>query len=319
MANAVTHNVWHEGERAMQESIGVQAQLADLGPRVLRSFMPDQHRAFFAQLPFLVVGSVDEAGAPWASMVTGEPGFIHSPDPQQLVINAMPMPGDPLRASLHQGERLGLLGIELPTRRRNRMNGAIAGVTTHGFSVSVEQSFGNCPKYIQSRDYGGHHPAQPIVVEPVSAMDAEMRQVIARSDTFFVASYSPDGDGQPAGVDVSHRGGLPGFIKIDDEGVLTIPDFSGNRFFNTLGNLLINPRAGLLFIDFATGDLLQLTGDTEIIFEGADLRDYPGAERLWRFAPRQGRWLRHAFPLETQFHDLSPASIAAGLWSDAAR
>jgi hypothetical protein len=265
------------------------------------------------------VGSVDESGAPWASMVTGTPGFVSSPDPQQLVIKAMPMSGDPLDASLRQGTQLGLLGIELPTRRRNRMNGAIASVTGHGFSVAVEQSFGNCPKYIQSRDHIALRPPQAIASEPVSTMNAEMRALITSNDTFFVASSRPETDGQSASVDVSHRGGLPGFIRIDDEAVLTIPDFPGNRFFNTLGNLLVNPRAGLLFIDFASGDLLQLTGDTELVFDVMRLQDYPGAERLWRFKPRYGRWLRRAFPLKTEFDDFSPASIDAGLWNDVAR
>src|SRR3546814_14766932 len=68
------------------------------------------------------------------------------------------------------------------------------------------------------------------------------------------------------GADVSHRGGRPGFVRVtEDDGrsVLTIPDFSGNQFFNTLGNIAINPRAGLLFVDFATGDLLTLTGRSE--------------------------------------------------------
>ena len=85
---------------------------------------------------------------------------------------------------------------------------------------------------------------------------------------------------------------MPGFVAIESDGALLVPDFSGNRFFNTLGNLIANPKAGLLFPDFETGDLLQIAGATEIIFEGPLLERFPGAERLWRLRPAGGRWLR---------------------------
>ena len=65
--------------------------------------------------------------------------------------------------------------------------------------------------------------------------------------------------GAAYGADISHRGGRPGFVRVDGD-VLTIPDFRGNRYFNTLGNLIAEPRASLLFVDFETGDLLQLQG-----------------------------------------------------------
>ena len=49
--------------------------------------------------------------------------------------------------------------------------------------------------------------------------------------------------------------------------MLTIPDFAGNLYFNTLGNILLNPRCGLVFIDFENGDVLQIAGDGEVIFK----------------------------------------------------
>lgn len=314
-------SVWHPGEQALQKSTGLSDQMIADRARVIRNFMPDQHRTFFAQLPLLVVGSVDASGAPWASLLAGEPGFVTSPDPTHLRVAARAMMGDPLAASLQIGTRLGLLGIELPTRRRNRMNGRIVERNDGGFTVAVDQSFGNCPKYIQARDYAEEVAPREIVVEPLSALDAEARRLIAGSDTFFVASYVADDYGRPAGVDISHRGGPTGFIRIEPDGTLTIPDFPGNRFFNTLGNLLVNPRAGLLFIDFARGDLLQVTGSTEVLRDDA-LRDtalavdYPGAERFWRFKPGHGRWLRHALPMQLAFVDFSPASRAVGTWRE---
>ena len=142
---------FHAGERAVQARAGVDARMAELGPRVIRDFMPDQHRTFFEQLPFLITGTVDDHGQPWASVLAQPPGFIRSPDPKHLVVRAQPLPGDPMKDTLADGAPIGLLGIEPHTRRRNRMNGVLREVDASGFTVELSQSFGNCPKYIQAR------------------------------------------------------------------------------------------------------------------------------------------------------------------------
>ena len=299
---------WHEGERAIQARLGMLERMDRIGRRNIRGVMPDQHRAFFAQLPFLIVGSVDRQGWPWASVLAAPPGFARSPDERTLHIAAQPVAGDPLAESLLPGAPLGILGIELPTRRRNRMNGHISTVDATGVSVAVEQSFGNCPQYIQRREYvWAAPPAHPASAEPFTALDASARALIETADTAFVASASRADDPTSArGIDVSHRGGRPGFIGVAADGTLVIPDYAGNRFFNTLGNLLVNPRAGLLFLDFAHGDLLQITGGTEIVWDGPEVQAVKGAERLWRFTPSHGRWLRGALPLRFEFGDFSP-------------
>lgn len=148
----MTAPTFHEGERAVQARVGVQERLAELGPRVIRDFMPDQHRAFFEQLPFVIAGTVDARGQPWASVLVQPPGFMRSPQPRQLDVRARPLPGDPLAAHLAEGAAIGLLGLEPHTRRRNRMNGVVRRLGASGFSVDVRQSFGNCPNYIQARE-----------------------------------------------------------------------------------------------------------------------------------------------------------------------
>ncbi len=115
------------------------------------------------------------------------------------------------------------------------------------------------------------------------------------------------------GVDVSHRGGLPGFIHFDGD-TLIIPDFRGNRYLNTLGNLLGEPRAGLLFIDFTTGDLLQLQGLTEIDWSDAAARHVEGAERSWRFRPTHAWYRSRAIPLRWNFVNYAPTTQRAGTW-----
>lgn len=276
---------FHLGEQAVQERFGLRERLAQTGRRIVRDFMPDEHRELFEDLPFVVVGSADSAGQVWASLLIGEPGFVRSPNATSLLIAAQPLAQDPLQQSLRQGTPLGLLGIELPTRRRNRANGHVARAAGSSFELTVEQSFGNCNKYIQAR--GGSFTAPPPGMQPTlegPLLSAAAERILARSDTSFLATSSEHPErGGSEGIDVSHRGGRPGFIRAephDGATLLTLPDFSGNFLFNSFGNLEQNPHAGLLVLDFDSGDVLSLTGSARVIWEGPEVGAFAGAERL---------------------------------------
>ena len=305
--------IWHAGEREAQTRAGSARHMAKVGPQVIRDFMPDQHRAFFAQLPFIVIGALDAKGWPIVSMLSGLPGFAASPYPRRLEISAAPVAGDPIADALRLGAPVGVLGIELPTRRRNRMNGFILAKDENGFAVEVEESFGNCPQYIQRRDYTAFENAKT-TVETFEGLPAEAAALIRRADTMFVATAGPTDDGDYR-VDVSHRGGRPGFLGIDAAGAIVVPDFRGNGFFQTIGNLTAYPKAGLLIPDFASGDLLQIAGDAEVVWDGPEVEAFPGAQRLWKVKPRAGRWLRGTFPLRFGEAELSPRSRAVGVYA----
>jgi ferredoxin-NADP reductase/predicted pyridoxine 5'-phosphate oxidase superfamily flavin-nucleotide-binding protein len=324
MSTQTLASPWHEGELAIQQRAGVIDRMAEIGRRNIRSYMPEQHRQFFAQLPFVVMGTVDDSGDAWATLRAGRPGFIHSPDPHGLQIRVSRDAADPAGQGLGEGKALGLLGIDLKTRRRNRMNGSISHMDAERMDIAVGQSFGNCPQYIHQRAF--EFIREPDVLgqaAPVttSTLDARARQIISSAATFFVASYSEDdADGTGRQVDVSHRGGKPGFVRLDADGGLTIPDFAGNLFFNTLGNILVNGKAGLVFADFATGALLQLSGDAEVILDSPEIAAFQGAERLWRFMPRRVVYRADALPL--RWIDLrdgaSPNALMTGNWDEAA-
>ncbi|BDA74049.1 FMN-binding pyridoxamine 5'-phosphate oxidase-like protein [Calothrix sp. PCC 7716] len=240
---------FHAGERAIQARLGTQEQMDKLGRQVIREFLPEQHRQFFTQLPYVIAGAVDAAGNPWASILVGEPGFLSSPNNRTLRVATKPLFGDPLATTLADGIDIGLLGIELHTRRRNRINGVVTATHANGFEVHVGQSFGNCPKYIQARMYvlEEFDLTAPKPLHKITALAQPEQIMLAFSDTFFIATaYQDASAGGASGVDVSHRGGKPGFVRIDDDHTLTVPDFSGNYYFNTFGNLELNPRAGLL-------------------------------------------------------------------------
>lgn len=313
---------WHAGERSIHQRMGNTEQMESLGRRVIRDYMPEQHRAFYQQLPFMVLGAVDAQGRPWATLLEGEPGFMHAPDARSLAINAQLAAGDPLREALRGHTAVGLLGIELHTRRRNRLNGHTTGEHQPGAGllVTVDQSFGNCPQYIQKRNFHFAHPLSQAftgAVESFSTLDAEARATIAAADTFFVASQFPgDAELPEPSVDVSHRGGKPGFVRVQGN-TLHIPDFAGNMHFNTLGNLILNPRAGLVFIDFQSGDMLQLSGTAQVVFEGPEISAFQGAERMWTFTAEHVVRRRKVLALRWSLEEISPNSRMTGSWADA--
>lgn len=301
----------------MQARTGKQEKVEMFGKKAIRPFMPDQHRAFFSQLPFMVVGVVDEKGWPWASLLTGKPGFASSRTDTELTLTTQATLGDPVGPAIQQGAPVGLLGIEMHTRRRNRLNGHVSARTDAGFSVSVDQSFGNCPQYIQHRDvHFVREPDEPGAsagARRFTQFDKRARALISQADVFFVSSYVQAHDNTAIdGVDVSHRGGQSGFVKLHGDR-LTVPDFRGNNFFNTLGNFLLNPKAGLVFVDFATGDLLTLTGTVELLDEThEEVTAFQDAQRGWRFTLDHGYWLDDALPFRSKPEASPPKSQLTG-------
>lgn len=289
------------GERTAQERAGV-------APRgsAIRDAMPDQHREFFETLPFVVAATADDAGWPIATILTGPPGFIASPDAKTLWIAAKPHRDDPIAPWLKQGARIGLLGIDLATRRRNRANGWITAATPLKLTVAVEESFGNCPQYIHIRGIETR-AGESAPTEMLDRLDAAALDAIATADTFFVAT-----SGGEFGVDISHRAGKPGFVEVEGK-TLVIPDYPGNRYFNTLGNLTQDPRAALLFPDFANGDLLLVQGRVEICWD-LPLDQRPrGADRVWRLTVTRAWRRRGALPYRWSLHAMSTSAALAAV------
>src|SRR5262249_17913100 len=159
--------------------------------------------------------------------------------PDLLGVRGRPTPGTPLANALRPGAPLGLLGIQPHTRRRNRLNGHVVALDDGGFRVRGDQSFGNCPKYIQPREPVLDDGMIPGAARSMTTLDAQAQTLVRGADTYFIATAHPQATTSTTpehGIDVSHRGGKPGFVRVDDGRVLTVPDFTGNSFFNTLGN-----------------------------------------------------------------------------------
>ena len=330
---------FHAGEQQVQRRVGVRDQVERAGRNMIREQLLDQQRQLFEALPLLVVGSIDSQGRPWASLLAGEPGFVRSPTPKLLQIQAQPALGDPLREQLTLGAPLGLLGIQLETRRRNRANGRIVARDASSLSVQIEQSFGNCKQYVQAREPKFESSLLNAAAPPHAEgprLSARASELLAHTDTFFIATASASAsasasapaargnhggaESEAEGADVSHRGGRPGFVRVQTGPLatrLTVPDFSGNFMFNTLGNLEVNPRAGIVCADFNTGDILSLTGSAHAIWDGPELAAFAGAERLLSFEVSAGFLLERALPLRFQGCSPSPDLLETGTWAEA--
>ncbi|MGH1419043.1 MAG: pyridoxamine 5'-phosphate oxidase family protein [Hyphomicrobiaceae bacterium] len=269
---------FHAGELEAQERAGV-GDVASWAAGVIRGQMPEQHRAFHTSLPFLVLSARDQADWPWVTIVEGPEQFVRSPDPKTLTIASELQSDDPLAEAFRSGTDIGLLGIELATRRRNRLSGVLHREDDH-YVIDIRQTFGNCPQYIREREWRRVPRTNTQVAQTSQTLNEHQIARIKLADTMFIGTgYNARDDRPSNGYDASHRGGEPGFVLVKNKDHLQIPDYSGNNFFNTIGNILENPQVGLLFVDFETGGLLHITGQAEIDWEANNAQD-PQTRRI---------------------------------------
>ncbi|WP_035480934.1 pyridoxamine 5'-phosphate oxidase family protein [Aliagarivorans marinus] len=326
---------FHAAEIAIQQRDGLSEADAERRAAFIRPAMPEQHRQFFESLPFVILGLADQQGYPWAlphfaqhlGQYVGQAPFIESPSATTLQLaSALPLVQQ-LALDTRTNAKVGLLGIELATRRRNRMNGRIQVAGPKGLSITVEQSFGNCPQYIQTRTLHwvkampAPHDAIPMAVN--GSLGAELVEHVEAADSFYIASRSAQLDDSSHelpqnGIDASHRGGKPGFVKVEGN-TLSFPDFSGNRFFNTLGNIEADGRVGLLFPDFVSGDMLLLSGRAHINWDKQAIAEFAGAERIVEVSIERQLLLRDYLPLRGKLEEISPALQGTGSWQPAAK
>ena len=287
----------HDGERAVQLRAG--ARLAEWGSAKVGAAIPARAKEFLEHQRMLLIGAADASGAVWCSLLTGPPGFADVADDRTVVVDALPGPADPLAGRFGEEHDVGVLAIEPSTRRRMRVNGR--GLAAGGrLVVHTDQVYSNCPKYIQVRavlpDDRPGPAGRESRAQVTDALTAGQRRRIAAADTFFVATRA-----EGLGSDASHRGGNPGFVTVSGDHRLSWPDYAGNAMYMTLGNLALDPRCGLLFVDWDSGTTLQLTGRAGTDWDPDRAAAVPGAQRMVDFTVDRVVEITGASPLRWEF------------------
>ena len=291
---------FHSGEIAVQERAGVRDIAEDVGEGIA-DHLPAGASEFLERRQMAVLGTVDSRGSVWASVVAGDSGFIETVDDRTLKIAARILPSDPIGRNLATEGHVALFAPDFVSSRRVRVNGR-GVIKGDAIFITTDEVYANCRRYLQERIFvgGRQTPAANPTAHIGAELSASQQDQIDRADTFFIATDNPE-----RGADVSHKGGNPGFIRILDPRRIAFPDYNGNSMFNTLGNLTVNPHAGLLFIDFDSGRTLQLTGRASIDWNPERVRTFPGAERVIDFELEQVIDMPAGFPLIAKFRQYS--------------
>lgn len=270
---------YHSGELEVQARAGVLEMAGRIG-KGIHSSIPPLAEDFLRDQSMAVLATIDRDARVWASLVTGNPGFIQIIDERTVWIDVPLASGDLLLENIKEKGEAGMIAIDFATRRRMRLNGQAEAPLDGGILLRANQVYSNCPKYIQARviESSAIEPDIYPTAKRASSLNPEQQLWISSADTFFIASFHEEG-----GADASHRGGKPGFVRVLNERQLAWPDYSGNNMFQTLGNISASPEVGLLFIDFERGSTLQITGRANVVWEGNFAAEFAGAERLVEF------------------------------------
>jgi predicted pyridoxine 5'-phosphate oxidase superfamily flavin-nucleotide-binding protein len=255
---------FHVGELTVQQRAGTREEASRLSPMLDPAKLRRGIVAFLADRTFAAITARDADGRLWTSPLSGPPGFLEAVSRTALAVHARLPEGDPLHG-LPAGQQAGLVVVEFTTRRRVRVNGTLTGVDGDTLVIKVEQAYGNCPDYIQQRVLAHDNPGRgdPGDVRRDAALSPADAALIRAADTFFLGTTNPE-----RGADTSHRGGPPGFVRVEGDR-LWWPDYPGNNVFNSFGNLAVNPEAALLLFDFDTGGILQLSGIAKVEWDAA--------------------------------------------------
>ncbi len=257
-------DIFHQGELEVQQKTG-EVLTATSNSRIISDTIPNRVDSFIDDQTMAIVSSIDDTNNIWVSVLSGKTGFTTVLHPNVISFDRtkiLSTQSDIFYKNIKEKKEFGSLFIELSTRRRFRINGT-AKIDKKTIEVLIQESYANCPKYIQQRVLNLPNHFEPLntAIRKGITLNPSIKDWIKQADTFFIGSKSNDNK-----LDASHRGGNKGFIEITAN-TLKIPDYKGNSMYNTLGNIHQTSKAGILFIDFEKGNTLQLTGTSSILFD----------------------------------------------------
>jgi uncharacterized protein len=296
-------HIYHPGEFLVQQKANEKA-IADRNGRAITNKIIPGAINFIEKLPFAIASSRNEVGEIFVSFLSGSEGFIMVISDSLIEIDVELISSnlnDQFWRNAQLGQQIGFLFIEPLTRRRYRLNGKIYS-TDKKIQVAVEQAYPNCPKYIQKRSFTRveKHFYRGSIIQG-HELTSDLISLVKSADCVFVGSADRSGS-----MDASHRGGLPGFIHITDPVTLIIPDYPGNGMYNTLGNFVTNPNAGILVLDHESKRTLQLIGEAQLHWHppGFSLNT-SGTNRWWSLTIHRWILMDNMFGLSSEFIEYS--------------
>lgn len=284
------------GEVVVRRRAGVDAD--DWGSASVTNTIPEVAAEFLRGQRLLIV-SARRDGEIWVTVLHGHPGFVQVVDESTLAITARIPAVDPLGTAFDDRQEIGILAIEPATRRRMRINGHVRAAGNQ-LLVATDQVYSNCPKYIQTRTITAERATPPGTQVVTPTLTSSQQRWVTSADTFFIGTGASG-----YGLDVSHRGGNPGFIDVLEPGRIAWPDYTGNSMFMTLGNLELDRHAGLLFIDWERGHTLHVAGRARVDWDEERAARHPGAHRIVDMEVHQVMQIDNRAPLSWQLNKYS--------------
>jgi len=299
--------IFHKGELDVQKKTGEELIANSVG-RIITDTIPPGAFSFIEEQSMAIISSTDLVGNVWVSPLFGNAGFTSVLNQNSVSFNKKNIYSsktDIFYKNIEKVNEVGTLFIELSTRRRFRINGK-AKVNNNAIELTIQEAYSNCPKYIQQRivSVPKDLQSQKTITEEEIKLNLLTKDWISKADTFFIGSKSNSNK-----LDASHRGGNSGFVEILDESTLKIPDYKGNSLYNTLGNIHQNSKAGILFIDFEKGSILQLTGKSAVLFDQnskEDMLKTGGTGRYLLFTVEQWIKTENHHNVDWEFLSYSP-------------
>lgn len=318
---------WHDGEAKMHRLLRVPPQ-----DNPTSAMLTPQASFMFQRAPLQAFGTLDTQSRPWVTLWGGSSGFSeplgqgmvgtrtlvdskYDPVVRALVGDAEKSAVAPLTHGA-DGKLIAGLAIDLMTRKRVKTAGRLVAAMLQEVQgqgenelvqtqdqlqivTKIEQSLGNCPKYLNQ------YVIRPALVAPQLVADGpslsvEGQDLIAKSDMFFLSTSTEDD------MDVNHRGGPLGFVRIISASEIAYPEYSGNRLYQSLGNLQLNPKIGLAFPDYATGEVLYVTGTAEILAGKKAAELLPGSNLAVKISIQQSRFVRGGLAFRGEKKEQSP-------------
>ncbi|KAF2152950.1 oxidoreductase FAD/NAD(P)-binding protein [Myriangium duriaei CBS 260.36] len=327
-------NDFHEGEKMMHEKLRVPERDNPTMP-----LLSPQAANMLIRAPLLAVGTLDAEGRPWTTLWGGEKGFsrplgnsivgIRTPvaatsDPVVEALVGHKADGEVVQET-GKGRMVSGLSIDLETRKRVKLAGrmmagaldsnqepdtentAEAPSSRQGLLqlvLKIDESLGNCPKYLNKKEIVPSLTAPRLISDSVPLQDNAVH-LIQKSDLFFMSTKHSEFE-----MDTNHRGGPPGFVRVipSDDGPtqFVYPEYSGNRLYQSLGNMLLDPEAGFCFPDFDTGDCLYVTGTTQILFGQDAANVMPRSNLAVKVTITAARYVSAVLPFRGHGGEASP-------------